>query len=356
MEVRDGRQSVSMAATKPHLGPSKLSEEATGRSSGTSRRRYGTQSKPMWIVAVSLVVVSASHMFDLVVGGIVPVVQALNWIWMVLAIVVTIGAAAFRQHVVAALCLLAACLALWPLLSPSAYASCQPGRPSLSVLSVNGGVASANVGQLRREILDRKVDIVVLLEIDEPMLNELRSGTVLQQLPHVSAAPSAGGVAGSVIMTRFRQVAVTPAKAVGDPRFVFDQPAVRVDVGGTSVLVHAVHTYPPIASGADAWRQALRNLGQWQRGYRDEPVLIAGDFNASRVHPSYRYAAHDLDEASRAEGRLSLPTWPAGSVFPPFVALDHILTRDFSAKSFERIRIEGTDHKAIAAQVMICSS
>jgi endonuclease/exonuclease/phosphatase (EEP) superfamily protein YafD len=343
-------------ATPPSTGAANAAGHAAQPSADGAR---SWRAPLAWFVVSLVVLLSISYLLDITAAGIVPVLQALTWFW-VAAAAATAALMALRRHrVPAVIVLCATLLAAVPLFLPGGRAACAPGTTdgtALTVMSFNAKVASADTVQLSREILQRRADVVVLLEVDQPMVDALRSSEVGQRLPYMTAPPTPGRVAGSVIMSRFAMTKIAAAKTPSDPRYVFDQPAVRIDVAGTGVLVHAVHAYPPILSGADAWHESIRQLGQWQRMHPDEPVIMAGDFNSSRAHPVYRYASKGMTEASRAAGPLTLSTWPVGSLAPNFVALDHILVRRVASTHFDRITIEGSDHQALAASLSTCST
>ena len=93
-------------------------------------------------------------------------------------------------------------------------------------------------------------------------------------------------------------------------------------------------------------------LDAWQRGRPEPRAVLAGDLNASAGHPGFRGLLRTMDDAGEASGRWLVRTWPHGRRVPPFVALDHVLTRGLAVESFEAVRVPGSDHDAILVDLV----
>lgn len=105
----------------------------------------------------------------------------------------------------------------------------------------------------------------------------------------------------------------------------------------------------PLAGETGEWRGGLRHLAQW-RGEQpaDEPLVLVGDFNASFGHPGFRSVASGLVDAQRANGGGWVRTWPfVGSRLPPYVQLDHVLSRGLVLMDAGQEAIHGTDHAIV---------
>ncbi len=85
----------------------------------------------------------------------------------------------------------------------------------------------------------------------------------------------------------------------------------------------------------------------------DEPLVLAGDFNASQAHPAFRLMADGLVDAHRAAGLGWVRTWPQGRRVPPFVQLDHVLERGFDVLHAGVVGVVGTDHAAVWARLAL---
>ena len=113
--------------------------------------------------------------------------------------------------------------------------------------------------------------------------------------------------------------------------------------------VKAVHTRQPIVS-ARGWAQDLDRLHTWQLAQpADQPLFMAGDFNASQSHPAFRAMLEGLTDAHRATGGGWVRTWPQGRRIPPFVQLDHVLGRGVTAVDAGVTPVRGSDHAAVWA-------
>ena len=83
-------------------------------------------------------------------------------------------------------------------------------------------------------------------------------------------------------------------------------------------------------------------------------MIVAGDLNSTidRAHFALCCAmAIGMRPSNPGQG-LS-PPFPADWRLPPFVAIDHVLTRGCTATSLRTIKIPGSDHRGLVATVMI---
>ena len=80
------------------------------------------------------------------------------------------------------------------------------------------------------------------------------------------------------------------------------------------------------------------------------PVIVAGDFNATRDQRPFRdlEALGFVDAADQA-GAGFVPTFPDGRLPMPVVAIDHVMVRDsrLSAVSVTSVVVPGADHRAL---------
>jgi endonuclease/exonuclease/phosphatase family metal-dependent hydrolase len=142
------------------------------------------------------------------------------------------------------------------------------------------------------------------------------------------------------------------------PESNFHQSRAQAAISGTSgdaIQVTAVHIASPRPGHIPSWRQELRQLADLQRLPGSPPSILLGDFNASQDHREFRdLLGTGLTDAAESAGKGLAPTWPSGSSIPPFVALDHVLvTPDIGVKAFATIRVPGTDHSAVVAELTL---
>jgi endonuclease/exonuclease/phosphatase (EEP) superfamily protein YafD len=127
---------------------------------------------------------------------------------------------------------------------------------------------------------------------------------------------------------------------------------VDVTVGGEPLAVYVVHPWPPGVRTHHQWSadmSALAALLDREQG----AVLVAGDLNTTRDHESFRrLEALGFVDAVDQAGAGFLPTFPEGSLVPPVVAIDHVMTRDVDlvATTVVTVSISGTDHRALVVE------
>jgi endonuclease/exonuclease/phosphatase (EEP) superfamily protein YafD len=83
--------------------------------------------------------------------------------------------------------------------------------------------------------------------------------------------------------------------------------------------------------------------------------VVAGDFNATRDNAEFRaLVCNGYRDAAEQAGAGLTRTHPADvPMLPPIFALDHILTRHCVATRLRTQRIEGSDHRALIADIAI---
>jgi endonuclease/exonuclease/phosphatase (EEP) superfamily protein YafD len=84
---------------------------------------------------------------------------------------------------------------------------------------------------------------------------------------------------------------------------------------------------------------------------------MAGDFNATAAHPAFRrFGDVGLRDAHREVGAGPVTTWPRFA-FPGLAQLDgwfhidHVLARGLAATDAGVVRIPGSDHDAVWAEL-----
>ncbi len=91
---------------------------------------------------------------------------------------------------------------------------------------------------------------------------------------------------------------------------------------------------------------------------KDVPAIVLGDFNASRDHAAFRRLLGDgWRDAPEYAGSGYVATWSPRYWIPHFVLLDHILfNRQFGARSTATFEVDGTDHGALVARLVLASA
>ena len=121
---------------------------------------------------------------------------------------------------------------------------------------------------------------------------------------------------------------------------------------GRGIRVLPVHAESPATSGrVGRWAADLARLGRLVES-ADDPVILIGDFNATRWQPAFgALLRRGLTDAHEAVDRGLSRSWPDG--FAVF-RLDHALyTREFSARSVRDIEIPGSDHRGFVTTLAL---
>lgn len=217
----------------------------------------------------------------------------------------------------------------------------------LTVLSVNLHEGKGNPLQIMDAVRYHAVDVLVLVEVTPEAVTDLDDDGARTYFPQ-RVGEAREGVVGTLVMSRYplteRDAGVSPA---GDSL----QPVVDVTTPVGRVRLRAVHPPPPLEGRTDDWHAALTSLTSWVHEQpTSEPLLLAGDFNASSGHPVFRRLADGLVDAQVAAGRGWVRTWPfEDRRFPPYVALDHQLSRGLVVVDAGQVALNRTDHAAVWA-------
>jgi endonuclease/exonuclease/phosphatase (EEP) superfamily protein YafD len=134
----------------------------------------------------------------------------------------------------------------------------------------------------------------------------------------------------------------------------------RLRIEGVSIdpTVASVHLASPWPHRIDGWNRDFAAfpsvLGQISRDNVDGSIIIAGDFNATiDMRPFRRLLDGGYREASEQAGAGRQFTYRSNWRVPPFMGLDHVLTRNATAVSAETVTVPVTDHRALLATVLV---
>jgi endonuclease/exonuclease/phosphatase (EEP) superfamily protein YafD len=85
----------------------------------------------------------------------------------------------------------------------------------------------------------------------------------------------------------------------------------------------------------------------------DAAVLAPGDFNGTMDMRQFRDVLTDgYADAAHQAGMPFVATYPADRLAPA-IAIDHVLTRHATGTDITTVRVAGTDHMALIADVII---
>ncbi len=261
--------------------------------------------------------------------------------------------------------LLAAGLMIGPVAAP-------PDRPDpatatgegIRVMALNVEFGRADPQVVVRLAQDQRIDVMILTEMTPAGWQRLEEAGLRSRFPHATGRTDTGA-SGTVILAREPFSCVdtvegspcgrvvprdpdAPSYRLGQTAATFDLPSVRLADG---TIIRGVHARPPSVRGNQRWQREQHDLRAWVDARPDDTRLVlAGDFNASPSHPSFRALAAGLARAPHT-GFPWTRTWPEGARIPSLIQIDHILSRGFAVTDEGVQPVPGSDHAAVWAQL-----
>ncbi|MUL66649.1 metal-dependent hydrolase [Mycobacterium sp. CBMA 234] len=226
-----------------------------------------------------------------------------------------------------------------------------PSGSPLRFLSANLRYGRAEAEPLV-EYAESSADIVALQELTPQALERLSAAGLDRMFPYCALREmdEPGGVG---IWSRY------PINRISiDDGFWLGMVSVGIHVPGTpaETTVMSVHLSAPWPDPLQGWRDDLARLANTLRKVARAtagPVLLAGDLNATPDMLEFRRLLRQgYRDAGAQAGAGVVRTHPADIFAPPVFAVDHILTRGYVATSVRTLRISGTDHRALLAQLV----
>jgi endonuclease/exonuclease/phosphatase (EEP) superfamily protein YafD len=223
----------------------------------------------------------------------------------------------------------------------------------LRVVSANLLEGQADPGPLVRSAREQ-ADVLALQELTPHEVDGLSAAGLDATFPYRWLDPRAGA-SGVGVWSRFPMHA---AKRVGGYTFALVIAQIRIAGMSIDPTVVVAHIPGPWPQPADGWRRDLDRLPDTLLEVAERtgggPVIVAGDLNSTTDMRSFRgLLRNGYRDAAEQSGAGIKPTFPADSWLPPFIAIDHILTRSCTATSLRTIEIPGSDHRGLAATVTV---
>jgi endonuclease/exonuclease/phosphatase (EEP) superfamily protein YafD len=198
-------------------------------------------------------------------------------------------------------------------------------------------------------------DVVMLQELTPTAVAHLTKAGINRTFPFrvVQPGPLSEGIG---IYSRFPLQDVTRV-----PGFRLTTLRARVRVPGTArdttlMTVHLDAPWPrPIAGWHHDFDQLPTTLNALATQANGAPVIVGGDFNATiDMLPFRDLLTNGYRDAAEQAGAGRELTYPANRRrLPPFMGLDHFLTRDCTATTTRTVEIPGSDHLAVLATIMM---
>lgn len=297
-----------------------------------------TDNLPEWL---AWIIPAAQATFFLGVAGILVCAALLAWRWRGTSRRPLLASRSWWLSMLSVLCGLALVVpAIFTGVSQPEIAPRAP-VPSLRVMFLNTYFNQAEDAAIVDAVGELRPDVLILAETSEDEVAAVEEGTGLQaSVPVLQRTPGAA----TVVLTRG---GVNDADE--DAGLTRHQMPVT-SLAEPAAAVAGIHTDAPVHSDlVGGWVSEMADLRDWvPDAHPDTPLVMAGDFNSSATHPEFRDLVGDND-LKKCEGNvLGPPTWPARF---PVARLDHILVRGGSCGDGGTARVDGSDHRAVWADV-----
>jgi endonuclease/exonuclease/phosphatase (EEP) superfamily protein YafD len=221
------------------------------------------------------------------------------------------------------------------------------------VMSANIYEGRADPDQLVR-LARAQADVIAFQELTPQEADRL-SGAGLDATFPYRWLDARGGPGGVGMWSRF---------PIGAPRriggYTFALLTARIRVTGVSIdpTVVVAHVAGPWPQPINDWRRDLSRLPVTLSEVGEQAgagsVIVAADLNSTAdMRPFRALLSNGYRNGAEQSGAGLRPTFPADSRVPPFVAIDHILTRNCTATSLRTLKIPGSDHRGLVATISI---
>lgn len=216
---------------------------------------------------------------------------------------------------------------------------------TLTVMSINMQFGAADAPTLVATVQEHQVDVLAIQELTAPAWNALRAAGLDALLPHQFAQPGPQAQ-GSALASRYplAQTSVWPGYYMTNL-----SAQVQLPDGAGFTLVGAHPAYPVTRA---LWYREAQQLRR-DLAVLDGPVIVAGDFNATLDQPPLRTLAREgYIAVQRQAGAGWVRTWGPRTDGLSLVGIDHVLVRGGPwGLDMRAVRIPGSDHRAVVAQV-----
>ncbi|THA23831.1 endonuclease/exonuclease/phosphatase family protein [Streptomyces sp. RKND-216] len=201
---------------------------------------------------------------------------------------------------------------------------------------------------LRELLRDERPQLVAVQECGPACAAALRADEVRDLYPH-RVIVEGGSAEGSALLSAY------PLRSTPPVPGMLAMPGAVVDVGDRSLRFQLAHPMPPLLETIGPWERELGRLADFADERAGEPLVMAGDFNATQDHAAFRAVLDaGLGDVARLEGRSRTPTWPTQTAPPLGAQIDHVLVSDdFDTHGVTFFDLPGSDHRAVLADIAL---
>ena len=261
-----------------------------------------------------------------------------------------------RQYRLAIVCLpLVLITVVWPYLNFGPRRNLASKGPVLRVISANLLMINQNTEPILDEIEQSNADIVFLQEYTDHWdraFTQRFGGKYPNRIIH----PQEDSF-GAAIYSRLPFVG--PGRTSDEMgKWGIVQLTALVDVRGTTVMCRNIHLIPPRKLNYTIEHfDEMRDFVEELTNSRDNPVIVAGDFNftgSTRQARAIEAAGYHDAFVEAGSGRGS--TWPVNDFFRylPGIRLDHIfLSPALTCRNIQTGTGYGSDHRPLIAEIAV---
>ena len=199
-----------------------------------------------------------------------------------------------------------------------------------------------------------QADVVAFQELT-PQEAERLSGAGLDATFPYRWLDARSGPGGVGMWSRFP---IDAPRRIGGYTFAFLTAQIRVTGVSIDPTVVVAHVAGPWPGPIDDWRRDLNRLPVTLSELGEQAgagsVIVAADLNSTTdMRPFRALLRNGYRDAAEQSGAGIKPTFPAASRLPPFLAIDHILTRNCTATSLCTVKIPESDHRGLVVTIAI---
>jgi endonuclease/exonuclease/phosphatase (EEP) superfamily protein YafD len=200
-------------------------------------------------------------------------------------------------------------------------------------------------------------DVIAFQELTPQEADRLSRAGLDATFPYrwLEARDGPGGVG---MWSRFP---IETPRRIGGYTFAFLTAQIRAEGVSVHPTVVVAHVAGPWPQPIDGWRHDLNRLPATLSEVAERAgagsVMVAADLNSTTdMRPFRALLGNGYRNAAEQSGAGIKPTFPADSRLPPFVAIDHVLTRNCTATSLRTLKIPGSDHRGLVVTIAIPKS
>lgn len=222
-------------------------------------------------------------------------------------------------------------------------------EPRLRAMLLNVNTRFGNVESVSNAITQYDPDILVLEEISNRWVEELRS--TMDAYPHSKVQPREDnfgiGLYSRLPFTRADIVYIGDAKV---PSIVAE-----IQTGSANFTVIATHPLPPGGGSYSRWRNEQLDKIPDYVGKTDLPVLLLGDLNVTPWNHHFKQLLRRTGLKDSSQGRGVQPTWPTQNLLLR-IPIDHCLhSSEIKVVEKEIGPHVGSDHYPVIVDFIIQS-